>query len=267
MTSISITDNITFESIVDVLNKCFGCNYAAWMKGYYPLNPENTMGVWFPKMAVYKNERYYPQNKNPGWINVVSDDGRTIRMYTEDNHLMNDNFWNVIHFTFGKEKGEGYKYLGTYVKRKTARFPYEALFERVATSLELIDWSANLPEEDEDVSALGNVQLLRLALQHGTENPETTVTESKTYKRDRAVSQYAKRRAAGICELCGNEAPFRNREGEPYLETHHIVPLADHGADTIENTVALCPNCHRKMHQLGILEDIEKLKDIPKYQI
>ena len=146
-------------------------------------------------MAVLKNGRYYPQNKNPGWINVMSDDGKTIRMYTEDNHLMNDNFWNVIHFTFGKEKGGNYKYLGTYIKRKTERFPYEALFERVATSIDLTDWSANLPgDEEEEVSALGNVQLLRRALQHGTEKPEAIVTESKTYKRDRAVSQYAKRR-------------------------------------------------------------------------
>ena len=27
----------------------------------------------------------------------------------------------------------------------------------------------------------------------------------------------------------------------------------------IENTAALCPNCHRKMHSLGLKPDIEKL--------
>ncbi|WP_258000386.1 HNH endonuclease [Pseudomonas aeruginosa] len=33
-----------------------------------------------------------------------------------------------------------------------------------------------------------------------------------------------------------------------HTETHHIEWLANGGEDTVENTVALCPNCHRKMH-------------------
>lgn len=56
-------------------------------------------------------------------------------------------------------------------------------------------------------------------------------------------------RADGICEKCGNLAPFRRRsDGSPYLEVHHIVPLASGGLDTIENALALCPNCHRAAH-------------------
>jgi len=66
----------------------------------------------------------------------------------------------------------------------------------------------------------------------------------------------AKRRANGVCQLCRKEAPFKNKNGEPYLETHHIKPLSKAGADTIENTVALCPNCHRRMHVLNDIEDI-----------
>ena len=30
--------------------------------------------------------------------------------------------------------------------------------------------------------------------------------------------------------------------------------------DTIDNTVALCPNCHRKMHIVKDIDDINKLK-------
>jgi len=26
------------------------------------------------------------------------------------------------------------------------------------------------------------------------------------------------------------------------------VPLSEGGEDTLENAIALCPNCHRKMH-------------------
>jgi Predicted restriction endonuclease len=34
----------------------------------------------------------------------------------------------------------------------------------------------------------------------------------------------------------------------PFLEVHHIVPLYDGGADTLDNCAALCPNCHRAIH-------------------
>ncbi len=66
------------------------------------------------------------------------------------------------------------------------------------------------------------------------------------------------------CELCEEPAPFTNKNGEPYLETHHIIWLSKEGPDTIENTTALCPNCYRKMHVVESEEDIEKLKQIKK---
>jgi 5-methylcytosine-specific restriction endonuclease McrA len=56
-------------------------------------------------------------------------------------------------------------------------------------------------------------------------------------------------RAGGYCEACGQPAPFtRASDGTPYLEVHHRVRLADGGDDTVENAIALCPNCHRKQH-------------------
>ncbi|MFP5111610.1 HNH endonuclease [Bacillaceae bacterium C204] len=45
------------------------------------------------------------------------------------------------------------------------------------------------------------------------------------------------------------------------METHHIVWLSKGGDDTIENTVAICPNCHRKMHALNLAEDVRKLQE------
>ena len=73
------------------------------------------------------------------------------------------------------------------------------------------------------------------------------------------MSEYAKRRAHGFCQLCGEAAPFLRKNGEPFLETHHVIWLADGGDDSIDNTVALCPNCHKKMHVLNLDEDVEKL--------
>lgn len=101
-------------------------------------------------------------------------------------------------------------------------------------------------------------------LREKTENnngKEITVklTTTKTYIRDSYVKEYTKRLANGHCQLCGKEAPFNDNYGIPYLETHHIIWLSNGGEDSIENTVALCPNCHRKMHIVNTEEDIEKL--------
>jgi 5-methylcytosine-specific restriction enzyme A len=87
----------------------------------------------------------------------------------------------------------------------------------------------------------------------------TRKTISQQHDRDPWVAEHAKRLANGTCQLCDNPAPFNNNASEPYLETHHIIWLAKGGEDTIENTVALCPNCHRKMHILNERRDVEKL--------
>jgi len=87
---------------------------------------------------------------------------------------------------------------------------------------------------------------------------------SRHYDRNKYVAAYAKKRARGKCQLCQNPAPFKNRRSIPYLEVHHIEWLSRNGSDTIENTVALCPNCHRKMHILDLDEDKNALFKITK---
>ncbi len=78
---------------------------------------------------------------------------------------------------------------------------------------------------------------------------------SKQYDRNPYVARYVKIRANGLCQLCGNDAPFIDNNGYPYLEIHHIEWLSKDGKDTVDNTVALCPNCHRKMHILDLKKD------------
>ncbi|MCK9580294.1 MAG: HNH endonuclease [Methanoregula sp.] len=78
--------------------------------------------------------------------------------------------------------------------------------------------------------------------------------------RDPYAAVTAKQRANGICRLCLRPGPFTGPDGEPWLDTHHIVPLDKGGTDTSENIVALCPNCHRKMHVLNLPVDVAVLK-------
>lgn len=86
-------------------------------------------------------------------------------------------------------------------------------------------------------------------------------TISQTYSRDEYVARYTKLRAQGICDLCGERAPFKDKNGEPYLENHHVEWLSRGGKDCIEWCVALCPSCHRRVHVLDLKEDKAKLKE------
>ena len=78
--------------------------------------------------------------------------------------------------------------------------------------------------------------------------PGIVKLESKQFERDPAVRADVLKRANGICESCKKTAPFKKSNGQPFLEVHHVVPMSEGGADTIENVVALCPNCHREAH-------------------
>lgn len=74
--------------------------------------------------------------------------------------------------------------------------------------------------------------------------------EARTVLRARSqvVKAYVLRRAAGICELTGEPAPFLTRDGEPYLEVHHIRRLSDGGLDHPVNCAAISPTAHREIH-------------------
>ena len=100
-----------------------------------------------------------------------------------------------------------------------------------------------------------------LALRCSSDIPVKESVTRQEYRRNAIIAAYAKRRANGICQLCLKAAPFKTPEGEPYLEVHHIEWLMNGGSDSVENTVALCPNCHRKMHSLNLPEDVRKLKE------
>lgn len=93
-----------------------------------------------------------------------------------------------------------------------------------------------------------NVRLARLAAK-ANRKPKVRYVMARVFDRDPDVVAEVLIRANGKCEGCGATGPFtRKANGEPYLEVHHIVPLAENGYDIVENAVALCPNCHRHRH-------------------
>lgn len=88
-----------------------------------------------------------------------------------------------------------------------------------------------------------------LRLQAAKKKPREMEVKSKVYARNPDVVAEVLNRAKGVCEKCTQAAPFlRAKDNSPYLEVHHLVQLAHGGDDSIENAVALCPNCHRELH-------------------
>lgn len=82
----------------------------------------------------------------------------------------------------------------------------------------------------------------------GTNKPEQVFTELSRYVRDPEVIAWVLLRAGGHCEACRGAAPFLRSDGSPFLEVHHLRPLSEGGPDVVTNVVAVCPNCHRRLH-------------------
>jgi hypothetical protein len=106
---------------------------------------------------------------------------------------------------------------------------------------ELRDSQASKPAFVDQFSALGPAA-----------SRETVVTV-----RDRApaVRERVLQRAAGHCEWCG-KLGFKTVSGAVYLETHHVIPLAEDGPDHETNMLALCPDDHRRAHHAHDREDL-----------
>jgi hypothetical protein len=82
-----------------------------------------------------------------------------------------------------------------------------------------------------------------------TGKPGKAIRERVEFIRDANVVAGAIVRSKGACEMpgCGTTLFLRD-DGLPFLEVHHIIPLAEDGDDTLANAAALCPMCHRELH-------------------
>lgn len=102
----------------------------------------------------------------------------------------------------------------------------------------------------------------------GVKQPERIEQSCSVYKRELDVKEWIIKNAQGKCECCGIDG-FIKEDETAYLEVHHLRPLSENGSDTPQNVVALCANCHRKLHyaknkkevRKGLIKKIERLKE------
>ena len=124
------------------MNECFGKNYKAWMRGFCYLDDEKTIGVWFPKMAVYEYGVAKSQSKTKDWVNTLSADGSIIKMTSTTEFSLSRTA--EPHITFAKFPGKPYKYIGTFIRDLQASKPQEVIFRRIAVELDLTPWKTEI---------------------------------------------------------------------------------------------------------------------------
>ena len=87
---------------------------------------------------------------------------------------------------------------------------------------------------EEELAQISDEKLSKL-VKEGPHEKYKAITS--LYHRDPYLAELAKRRACWRCQLCGHKMDFNDKAGRPYLEAHHIIPLADGGMDVLSNLV------------------------------
>lgn len=102
--------------------------------------------------------------------------------------------------------------------------------------------------EDDGPTSMADLRQRALDAATATSERKTGDAARSYYARSRTVARYVLARAAGVCESCREPAPFKRRNGTPYLEPHHTRRRADNGPDHPKWVGAICPTCHRRIH-------------------
>ena len=98
------------------------------------------------------------------------------------------------------------------------------------------------------VRGLSNVDKPIYVDQFDVMAPASRVESSgSVFLRSHEVRSRVLDRSNGHCEHCGTPG-FMTKNGGIYLETHHVIPLSEGGADHVGNVVAICADDHRRAH-------------------
>ena len=87
----------------------------------------------------------------------------------------------------------------------------------------------------------------------------TSGSEREIPKRNPRVAADALAHAEYKCEYSNDDRTFLRKNGKPYTEPHHLIPISkyrnfEYSVDVMENIVSLCSHCHNLLHY-GKFED------------
>lgn len=118
------------------------------------------------------------------------------------------------------------------------------------------------------VSTLDIDRIININVEYNPEKkPKKIIGNTQSYKR----SDYNAKKAIIIanykCDLDNTHETFFAKNGKPYMEAHHLIPMHvqeqfDVSIDVLANIICLCPNCHKKIHYgMDIQSELKSLYD------
>lgn len=153
---------------------------------------------------------------------------------------------------FRKQKNGSLRFEGQFVyeNHHIERAPDREENERDAIVFELRAIDSVAEQVDEiPVAVVADLAALRTkAFDSVKAAPLKREAVVSVFVRSQIIRDYVVQRAKGVCEGCELDAPFLRPNGIAYLEPHHIRRLTDGGPDDPRHVIALCPNCHRRVH-------------------
>jgi hypothetical protein len=174
---------------------------------------------------------FYPESGQPFWLEI----DEYVRLFNQHNSLRP----------------------GEYPKKLWTNSYFVSLVDALLNGTKPVAPSSSAPSEDEmpePPSPELEAKVLRFRLRKnlrppaGHKSPRRIKVTSIQIVRDPAVKAWVLAVSEGKCSCCLQSAPFKDDDGLPFLEVHHVRQLKDGGPDSIDNAVALCPNCHRACH-------------------
>jgi 5-methylcytosine-specific restriction enzyme A len=138
-------------------------------------------------------------------------------------------------------------YAGHHIERAPDRNGAER--DAIVFELRVLEAIAETTEATGPPSGIALQELRQQAFAAaGAPSQPSTQGIRNVYQRSGDVRNYVLARAQGKCEGCNAPAPFLRTDGTPYLEPHHLRRISDGGPDHPAHVIALCPNCHRRVH-------------------
>ena len=115
----------------------------------------------------------------------------------------------------------------------------------------------------------------RFKLQNNRVPKSIKVDKGLKYITNPRISKTALDIAKYLCLVDHNHKTFISKEGKPFMEAHHLIPMSAQkdfsiNLDRIENIVSICPTCHSAIH-LGNYETriklLKKLYDLKEKEL
>jgi predicted RNA-binding protein with PUA-like domain len=126
------------------------------------------------------------------------------------------------------------------------------------TVMELLGENVEDIPSSPELSLVTPNKLADLEARYLDASPEARERISRTIERG-PIGAQVKRLNGFKCQLCAvlgcNPIGFKKKNGEPYVEAHHVMPVAKRqiGSLSASNVLTLCANHHREVH-FGFVE-------------